>query len=195
MQYPVSLQWPITAPYNEQRPLNATEKSHIHGAIDIGCPIGTDIWAPEKGQVYYQFLIRKGSGYQNLYWEDGNLYAFRNYFYDTFGGLIIVEGEETGLTHVFAHIYVNQLFNKPWALRRNYDFKEVEKDDILAFNFLSKEHKVSVENGEKIGESGNAGFSTGAHIHYEIHRGRSWEKHEERVDPEKLHAELRLRRV
>lgn len=193
MIFPVKRNWKLTAPWEEKRPLNAPEKTHVHGAIDIGVPVGTNIIAPEDGWVWYHFQIRKqDKGYQNLQWiEDGVPYAFRNYFYDVFGGLICMEGDVTALTHVFAHIYINQLFNKPWICKEDYVFDEVETDNIFSFNFHTKSHLRKVLAGDKIGESGNAGFSMGPHIHYEIHNGREWTKHENRPDPADLYPEVK----
>ena len=45
--------------------------------------------------------------------------------------------------------------------------------------------KIIVKEGDSIGFVGNAGYSTGPHIHWEIHHGYKWQKHNDRLNPER----------
>jgi murein DD-endopeptidase MepM/ murein hydrolase activator NlpD len=181
MTFPVQRKHTISSGFTEPRPLSNPGK-HIHGAIDIKVPKGTAIYAPEPGLVFYHFNYRCSKGTRNIYWSDKTWYAFSNYFYDVFGGLIIVEGKQ--LTHVFAHIETETL-NK--QMNGKIICREWHIDnDKIAILHLDDGHPV--REGDIVGHSGNAGFSTGPHIHYEIHRHRNWDRWERRVNPETLYG-------
>jgi len=183
MTYPLSSKR-ITAPWNEPRPLGVADpaRAHVHGAIDIGCPVGEEIRSPEMGIVYWQCQPRKRTDTHNVYWDDDSWYAFSNYFHETYGGLVIVEGKESGLTHVFAHIEAPTVFR---MLNQHTSHIDCLEDDV-SYLICNMSQGRAIEEGEIIGYSGNAGKSTGPHVHYEIHRRRSWLPHGERPDPAKL---------
>lgn len=181
MIFPVQKSYKITAPFNEMRPIENPTK-HIHGAIDIAVPIGTKIQAPEDGLIYYHFNYSKNNKARNIYWYDKTWYAFSNYFYSIFGGLIILEGI-SGYTHVFAHIEgktINDMLNNERRQRKYYE-------DANGFAFINLEDPNLVIAMDVIGFSGNAGKSTGPHIHYEIHEHRKWIPHKDRPNPEKIY--------
>jgi murein DD-endopeptidase MepM/ murein hydrolase activator NlpD len=153
---------------------------HPHGAIDIATDIGSKIIAPEKGALFLYWSQRIGDG---IYWPDdgSNPFPWRNYFYDMFGGVIVLKGE-SGRSHLFAHIYINQLYNK-----KNHSWTAIEESADKRFPLTAMlAGGIIVEEGELIGWTGDAGFSTGPHCHYEIHKGFSWERWESREDPEKI---------
>jgi hypothetical protein len=103
------------------------------------------------------------------------------------------------MLHVFAHSFANQLFNKrPYAsrCRREHSsecrvyYEEPGKSRFPKHAIHTFENPVSVKTGDLIGYVGDAGFSTGSHIHYEIHNSRfEWTKWHERVDPKDLYRE------
>jgi murein DD-endopeptidase MepM/ murein hydrolase activator NlpD len=190
MIFPVSVKPKISAGFDEMRPLKADPKTHKHGAIDIAVRRKTPIYAPEKGRLFYHMVFRSERMTHNLFWESGRWYAFSNYFYDIWGGLIILEGEETGYTHVFAHCESEYLFNDGLVSREAFSLEE-NNYGKFSISLVSKEFPVLVNQGDRIGRSGNAGFSTGPHIHYEIHPGRKWERHADRINPETMYDELR----
>ena len=171
----------ITAGFNESRPL-AKPGAHKHGAIDIGLKVGSQIIAPEIGMLFGYIAIRPA---EDLYWPSNEITnnPYKNYFYDMFGGILILKGE-SGITHIFAHLYGNQLLNKIDLNWKNTFKEEKESLRFPLLCFQSKEQEVF--EGADIGVSGNAGYSTSAHCHYEMHNGFIWQKHEVRPNPEKI---------
>jgi len=170
----------ITANFNDPRPLSNPGK-HPHGAIDIGLKVGSPIIAPERGTLFGYYSIRP---VESIYWPVGEQVdnPYRNYFYDMYGGLLVLKGD-SGITHIFTHIYMNQLRNKNKCLSK---WKPLEQKANARFPiFCERSENVRVYPGAEIGNSGNAGYSTGAHCHYEQHRGFKWQSWEDRPDPEK----------
>lgn len=179
----------ITARFTQKRPIGAQEKTHIHGAVDIAGAVGQPIYAPESGSVFGYIGIRHQS---RQWWPQyieihGQGFPFLNYFYDTFGGVIVLRSHNdnpavTVRTHVLTHSYANQIINhEPFA-----DFTAhwlEERADARFPVFAVYTDEIIVEKGDVIGHVGNAGFSTGAHVHWEIHKGYAWQRHDERLNP------------
>lgn len=114
----------------------------------------------------------------------------RNYFYDMYGSVLLLMGE-SGLAHVFAHSYFNQVFNKGLHGRSLFEYTEEpgkKRFPAIALHTLSSPHYVLA--GDHIGYAGDAGFSSGPHIHYEIHRGREWIPWASRPRPEELFPDI-----
>ncbi len=189
------VQGTVSTPFDEMRPLS--NPHHVHGAIDIAAPVGTQIVAPEDGILSAYVAIRNEDG---IYWPGTQgpqihrfhslfktpLFPWRNYFYDMYGGILILECNDR--VHVFAHCYMNQLrknphFNSPLV---NWVYTEEREDKRWPIHcYHTLDTPVGVKEGDVIGEVGNAGFSTGAHVHWEIHPGTwKWAKWEERINPE-----------
>ncbi len=173
---------PITTKFSEPRPLSKPpeERTHIHGAVDIASPSGTPIKAPEAGTVFVWCAYRIEPG---TYWPatpivHGHEFPFRNYFYDTFGGVIVLKGR---CTHVITHSYANQLFNKGL---HTFGGTVEEVDDKRFPIHAVYSRRIEVKRGATIGFVGNAGYSTGPHIHWEIHSAAGWQRWEARVNPE-----------
>jgi murein DD-endopeptidase MepM/ murein hydrolase activator NlpD len=192
LQFPLKTTYKLTAGFDEMRPLSLSpaKRWHVHGAEDWGGPINTPLFAPESGKLYCFFAVRQNGNqsWDELYWDQGLLFAFRNYFYDMYGGLLILEGE-SGYVHVFAHIYMNQLFNKglvPGAAWEYREEKSLKRFPVFAIHTLH--HPLRVRAEALIGYSGNAGYSTGPHIHYEVHTGRQWQRWEDRPRPSELYG-------
>ncbi len=190
---------PITTDFFEQRSLATVKKLedptlssaerqrlkdllHNHGAVDLGAVVSTPIEAPEAGEVFVWCAFRAEPG---AYWPhvphvNGVLNTFRNYFYDTFGGVIILHAHKR--THIITHSYTNQLFNKG-LFTFGGTVEEAADKRFTIHGIYSK--RVDVKRGALIGYVGNAGYSTGAHVHWEIHHGRAWERWGDRVNPER----------
>lgn len=171
----------FTAGFDQPRPLSAEVKTHIHGAQDIAARAGTPILAPESGKAFcYVGLRPEGRGKWGRSFDvGGDPFPFRDYFYDMYGGLIVLQSD-TGLTHVITHSWMNQLFNlKPFV---GLTVRTVEATDGPWPVGLMTE-PIWFQTGEQIGWVGNAGFSTGAHCHWEMHHGSRWERHADRIDP------------
>jgi len=179
---------PITTDFFEMRPLSKPEdqRDHIHGAIDIAAPISTPILAPESGTVIYWAAFRNAP---DLVWATvpeihQRPFPFCNYFYDTFGAIIVLRAVHGIRTHIIAHSWMNQLFNKCSTLNRVYEEPAINRFPMHAV--YSGLHTVRI--GDIIGYVGNAGYSTGAHVHWEIHHGEKWNPHSARINPEQWEA-------
>lgn len=176
----------ISTDFFEMRPLSKPpeKRDHNHGAIDIAAPVATPIRAPEDGTAFAWCAYRTTPG---TYWPDmptvnGLLHHWCNYFYDTFGGVIVLQSKDFQRTHIITHSYGNQLFNK--GLYRGANYVEQKDDCRFPIHGVYTEIKT-VGHGETIGYVGNAGYSTGPHIHWEIHRGMRWNRWENRINPER----------
>lgn len=200
----------ITEPFNGLRPLSKREKlsdpnisaaekekikktMHFHGAIDIAAKTGTPIIAPESGYVFIYSAIRPDI--KPLWPEDVNLnnsdFPFKDYFYDIYGTIIILQVSEINSgkikrTHIMAHMYGNQGFNKIYQKIEKIYLEEKAAKRFPIHCWYTKKH--AVEQGDVIGLVGSAGYSTGPHLHWEIHHGYQLEKYENRIDPEKALA-------
>lgn len=186
MIYPVNGR--ITARFDQPRPLTASIKTHVHGAVDIAAAVGTDIVAPENGDLYYFKAVRSAATvrWNEVEWN-GARFPFQNYFYDLYGAVILLIGK-SGLWHVITHSYWNQLYNNGIVDKKDYTYQEQRADarfPIFCYHTLGKPLKVL--RGAVIGAVGNAGYSTGAHAHIEIHDGE-FQKHKDRPNPEEVYG-------
>lgn len=181
MIWPFETNTDITSDFKERRPLNADFKTHIHGAVDVKGCIGDIFVSPEPGDIMYMMNLRdsKQAGKE---WPDTKMrkYPFVNYFYDMYGGVVLLKGI-SGKMHVFCHIYKNQMdrFVKKW------NFEEEKLDRRFPFMSFFSDQKF-VDAGADIGYFGNAGYSTGCHVHYEIHKKQTWTPHKNRINPEEV---------
>lgn len=178
----------VTAGFSQARPLTAVVKTHPHGAIDIGARIGTKIVAPEAGELVYFKAVRANNTqrWYEVEWK-GQPFPFQNYFYDVYGSVIFLIGK-SGLWHVITHSYWNQLYNLGSVGSENIRYQEQGADARFPiFCYHNLEKPVKVYRGAEIGAVGNAGFSTGAHAHIEIHEGK-FQKHKDRPRPEDIYG-------
>ena len=179
----------ITADFNEPRPLS-NPGEHKHGAVDIVAPVRTIIKAPESGKVFCYVGIRPRSGmvWPRMFTVHGKAFPYLNYFYDMYGGIIVLQvydddSKNIIRTHVITHTYGNQIFNK--SIFKDFEkiWVEQAKDNRFPIHGTYTSLLV-VKEGDSIGFVGNAGYSTGSHIHWEIHTGYKWNKHTDRINPE-----------
>jgi hypothetical protein len=180
----------ISAGFDQPRPIGAKKTTHPHGAIDIVPSEDLTIKAPESGSVFAYLAVRYEPG---NYWPEfievhGRGFPFLNYFYDMFGGILVLQAHNGDprvitRTHVFAHSWGNQIFNSGLFEDRGTFWIEEGRQTRWPVHATYTE-KVIVEEGQPIGRVGNAGFSTGKHLHWEIHEGFTWQRHRDRIDPE-----------
>lgn len=186
----------ITSTFDEPRPLSNPGR-HVHGALDIGGKVGTKIYAPCDGNIWGWFAIRhpgqKDADGKNCpkYWPTkpvvrGAPFLWANYFYDMYGGIIILEETDENKnvinTHLICHTYGNQLFNKVPLSDLCISYVEEKRSTRWPIHAFYT-NKRFVSEGAHIGYVGNAGYSTGAHIHWEIHPGTTKVKHADRIRP------------
>lgn len=182
------LVWPfpnntrITTPWNQMRPVS--NPSHFHGAIDIATLSGSAIIAPESGTVvYYNATRPEGKDGKSIYWKPDEMvgFPFKNYFYDIYGTCAILQGR-SGITHLFAHLYQNPTFNN---MENKWNYVEEKEDKRFPLHcYITEPEEIFAE--AEIGLTGNAGFSSGPHCHYELHEGYKWQDWKDRIDPEKI---------
>lgn len=122
----------------------------------------------------------------SMYWPElpivhNDPFPWANYFYDMYGGVLVLkvyEDFEVVRTHVMTHCYGKQL--SPLRLTHWVE----EKDDArFPINAVYTD-TLKIEEGQQICAVGNAGYSTGPHVHWEIHHGYRWVKWEDRINPE-----------
>jgi murein DD-endopeptidase MepM/ murein hydrolase activator NlpD len=182
MLFPVRANYRVTDGYYAER------KTGYHRAWDIACVVGTQIHAPEDGAIWYHYILRDSILLSNDLWWDGRWYPFSNYFADIYGGLVCLRGN-SGYTHVFAHPYLNQLFNKGVIPKASWVYHESAGREEVTRSWVTYDNLMAVDQGDLIGFSGNDGKSTGPHIHYEIHRGEEYDL--ERVNPATIYTRVK----
>ena len=182
----------ITAGFNDLRPLSAVpeKRNHVHGAVDIAAPVNTPIFAPEDGVLYVANIVRNDVNrfWDEMKWMDNESFPFQNYFDDIYGSLILLIGSETGYFHLFCHSWWNQIYNKHVIDRYLIVYQEEKKESRFPIrSYHNLDLPTNVKKEDCIGYVGNAGFSTGPHVHYEIHNNK-FQKYEDRIDPAELYS-------
>lgn len=186
----------VSAGFDQPRPLTQDRKTHIHGAWDIAARIGTPIYAPESGTLTYFVFIRPSSDRRNIAvlankancpFEFGDHY----YWADIYGSVILVQSNNH--THVMTHSYQNQLQNR--GLGATVAWGYVEEDDDHRFptrGLHTFGSPIKVDEGAQVGYVGNSGFSTGPHVHWEIHRRHTWNPWGTRINPAHIFRDIEV---
>jgi hypothetical protein len=170
----------ITTPFNERRPLSVplAQRTHIHGALDLAGGDGI-IRAPAEGIAQGAAIFRTPSGAWGAAGqaEKSEILEFpwRDYFYDVFGGIVVLY-EPSGRMHLLCHIWASQILNHQphpaqFPFRYAYYIEERESTRWPCHMMLTEE--VEVREGQPLARVGNAGYSTGPQLHWEINHTRN----------------------
>ncbi len=195
--WPVKGKWKITAGFDERRPLSLPPEKrwHKHGAVDIGAKAGTLLVAPEDGLLFFYKALRPC---ERVVWRRGEepvlrrfeytAFPFSNYFYDIYGAVVVLITENR--VHVFCHSYWHQLFVKfnseQFENKLSWNYQEQIKDARFVVEATYSRLPIPTSAGDPIGYVGSAGFSTGPHVHWEIHPSYKFHTYEKRIDPAEL---------
>jgi|GEM_PF-2155600 len=171
----------ITAHFDELRPLSApsAQRSHVHGALDLAGGDGI-VRAPTDGVAQGVVIFRgvdprKGLGA----WGAKGLeekseimeFPWREYWYDVYGGFVVLY-EPNGKMHLLCHVWPNRLLNpQPGPARYPFRFAYyIEEAEITRWPcHILMTDATEVRQGQPLAPVGTAGYSTGAHVHWEIH--------------------------
>lgn len=183
----------ITAGWSQPRPLSVPpeQRHHVHGAIDIAGGVGEPVLAPAAG-VCYRVCIVRAQGGPGWAWPlregDVRILPWQDYPYDVYGGITILDTQD-GYVHLFCHTYMRQLQKLTRGLVWSYQEQpsDTRWPTMIWHTFAWPQ---TVEAGEVIAEIGNAGYSKGPHVHWEIHRGWTLTPYGDRPDPEELLREV-----
>lgn len=190
MTFPITKSCNITAWFDELRPIGNPHRPHA--AWDLGVPTGTQIFAPERGDLLWHIRLRSNreKTHGAVTWPDGKWYAWSNYFYDWAGGVAVLHGR-SGYTHVFLHFEANEILSR-MAQESHYEVwrEDVTEDGDRFWMISTVRTMVPIGEGALIGFSGEAGKITGPHVHYEIHRGKQWIAHGQRTNPAELFPDV-----
>ena len=170
----------ITANFYDPRPLSRPGE-HVHGAVDIVQGRGQSplVYSLVEGTLVARVIRRPPQGA----WASNEKLGITSdpvhlYFEDIYGGIITIE-EDSGRYHILAHFYGSQL-HKRFSLS---EYTETIADSCWPVH-MWKSKEVRVQVGEPLVNIGNAGYSTGPHLHWEIHHSRTLDPYSERLDPE-----------
>ena len=164
---------------------------HNHGAVDYAN--GSNIIAPESGYLFAFECYRSQKSRQRWNHDvivNGKPLPFKNYFNDVYGPVVVLivpdpdDLSKVLRTHLFCHMWGNVVFNQVFEEKNKIRFEEKTGTRYVLTCWYTPERFVN--QGSNIGKIGNSGYSTGAHLHHEIHHGYSYNLHQDRIDPQKL---------
>lgn len=177
----------ITAPFSEMRPLMASPKTHVHGALDVAGGDGV-VRAPVAGVAQSYAIFRAEAG---MWWSKDDKpeilgIPWRDYWHDIFGGLVAIQGED-GRLHILCHFWVRSIIcgggQSPFTFDR---YIESALPGRWPHHLLVSA-PIRLYEGQTIAKLGSAGQSTGPHVHWEIHhQSNRLDSYSDRVNPETL---------
>lgn len=182
----------ITTGFEEMRPLNLPPEKrwHIHGALDLAGGDGI-IRAPARGTAQGVVIFRSPGGAWGAPGIDEKSeileFPWKEYWYDIYGGIIVLY-EPKGRMHILAHIWASQILNSQphpaqFPFRYAYYIEERETTRYPCHMMLTE--TVEVKDGQPLARVGNAGQSTGPHVHWEIHhQATKLDDYPLRINPE-----------
>jgi hypothetical protein len=169
----------ITTPFDDPRPVS-NPGLHKHGALDIA---GGDrmVCAPCSGRLTAYVMVRnQGGQWLPAGQEKKEITDIipRNYFYDTFGGVIFIQEENDTRFHLLTHFWLSSLVRSFGPLHP----VESSQENRWAPIAMSSAG-YDIERGDELCLIGNAGFSSGPHVHWEVHQGPNLSPHADRIHP------------
>jgi len=183
----------ITTPFDEMRPLSVPpeRRTHIHGALDIA---GGDmiVISPVEGEAQ-GFVIFRGiePGNKIRAWGVGEkpdilALPWREYYQDIYGGIITIIERGTKRLHILAHFWPSKIINHDpefgGPFHSIYYLEEKAKTRWPSHILMTD--PVYVKKGERLAPVGNAGFSTGPHVHWEVHhQADRLDRYADRINP------------
>lgn len=169
----------VTAGFQEPRPLEGP-KTHVHGALDIAGGDGL-IRSPCTGTTHgYAFFRPAGGAWAPAEKPEILAWPWRDYWADIYGSILTIEEEGSGRLHILAHLWPSQL-NR--VLFSSLHYIETAAVGRWPAHGIYTE-PARVQKGQMIGRIGNAGYSTGPHLHWEIHhQANRLDEYSARVDP------------
>lgn len=180
----------ITAPYNDIRPLGAAASSaalHLHGALDIAGGDGF-VRAPTDGVATGYIIFRSSPSGSWSQQDKPEILAlpWRDYWQDIYGGIVSLR-DHLGRIHILAHFWPRSLLHGGGQYPFQFDrYVESALPGRFPHHMLISS-PAHVREGQTLAKIGNAGYSTGAHCHWEIHPHTDrLSPYAERIDPETL---------
>ena len=168
----------ITAGFDELRPLSVPmdRRDHVHGALDISGGDGI-VLSPVDGEAQ-GFVIFRGvePSVQIRNWgqdEKPDILSlpWREYWQDIFGAIIVIIERGTSRLHILAHFWPSKVLNHDpefgGPFHSIYYLEERSKTGWPSHILMTDE--VYVKQGQRLAPLGNAGYTTGPHVHWEIH--------------------------
>lgn len=179
----------VTTGYFDPRPYSVPpeERKYFHRAWDISADPGSAIKAPEDGRLYFHSIHRSpqdktADWFWNPVTPSGQAfwYMFSNFYYDAYGACTVLLGEK------YVWLFAHQEEQALGILMEFYSVIPTWQEKRLAYNdyvraMLTFGNGIPVVVGSPIGKIGNAGYSTGPHVHMQVHK--SLFVYEDRVDP------------
>jgi hypothetical protein len=172
----------ITAGFDDPRPLS-NPGQHVHGALDIA---GGDfnIRSPCDGIARaFAFFRSPGEGWSRDAENPAiSSIPFRDYWQDIYGGMVTIVEAKTGRLHIMTHLWPSKL--TVYGPFRSISYMETAAKTRFPAHMIMTE-KAEVKRGDQVGRIGSAGYSTGPHLHWEVHNlSFRLDAHAARVRPE-----------
>ena len=175
----------VTAPFDEMRPLTVSpaRRWHVHGALDIARGDGVVV-APVEGEaqgfVIFRGVEPKTDGHTWGKDEKPDILSlpWRNYWQEIYGGIITIIERGSGRLHILCHIWPSRILNHdPDFGGPFHSLYYLEERTVTRWpSHILMTGQVYVKAGQRLAPVGNAGQSSGPHVHWEIHH------HADRLD-------------
>jgi len=167
----------ITSEFYDPRPIS-NPGAHIHGAIDITYEDTKMVYSPVKG-IATMFMVHRPKDWVWPKFEKEEIteIPIHDYWYDVYGGVVAIE-EPNGRYHILTHFYGKTLFEK-YGIDKYIESIEISR--WCGIILQSKSFRVS--RGDELVKMGNAGFSSGLHVHWEIHPTNKLVTYSKRINP------------